>query len=113
MASNPKTIGSAIVYSGGSIPLPAVMKGDFYAWATKRYISGIELKIKDLKEEIAANAAEIEKLSKVRMVDNRWVEILIQRNAHYETMIAGHRAKIVELEAKPFTASDFSSADSD
>lgn len=88
------------IIPGGTIPLPAVMKGDFYAWATKRYISGIELKIKDLEKEIAANTAEMAR-------QPAWTKELAAQNAYFEARILEHRAEIAALLAKPFTADQF------
>jgi hypothetical protein len=78
---------SAIIYSGYSLPVDTTQ---FYKNVAKRFVSEIELKIRELQNEIELNKKEIEKISKVCPVGSvgyGWVEQKIAQNAIFTAQI--------------------------
>ena len=99
MTTNPSKYGDAIRYDGGTIPIPAVMEGNFYTWAAKRYVSGIKLKICVLEKEIEINRQEIEIKSKINPPGTpgyKWVEELQSQNAKYNARIEALKDEITK-----------------
>jgi len=90
-ATNPTKYYDALVYSGFTIPIPDDLKIDPNSdWLTKRYISNIRLKIKELENEIEKNLKDIDVTSKLCPPGTPgygWVVELQSQNAKYNARI--------------------------
>ncbi len=96
-ATNPTKYGDALIYTGTSVPLPAVMKGDFMSWAAKRYISECIMQIRELEAEIEKNLKDIESTSRVCPPGTpgyAWITHLQTQNATFTTQIKELESKI-------------------